>query len=270
MWQKLNPVGVEVLENTRNHLHKALQLVSAAARSYLPDSRDDGEAVLDWDGGSGAFVSKPFGPDMQLRASLDIRRFILSLWDQQGNKEHLVLSGMTYPLAFGWLQVKLDKMGLDADRFNDIAPYDIVDYGFSHAKDLTISELAAEEYYKYYCNAFGLLNELKLEFGSSDTAGCWPQHMDVVLKVRSPGHHWYKIGFSPGDLDYLEPYCFVKIERKQKAPGGGHEVSHAIWHSKRWTGLVLLLHHFMQPDPEHERIGARSFFIEAIDELDRI
>jgi hypothetical protein len=270
MWYKLNPVGVDVLENTRNHLHKALQLVSAAARSYHPASRDDRDAVLGWDKERGAFVSKAFGPAKQFHTSLDIRKFIISLWDDKGNTEHLVLSGMSYPLAFGWMQVKLDKMGLNADQFNDIAPYDLVDYGFSHARDLTISEKAAEEYYKYYSNAFTLLHDLGQQYGTSDGVACWPERMDVAVKIKSPGHHWYRIGFSPGDQDYLEPYCYVRIERKHTARGDDHDVSQAIWHNKRWTGLVLLLHHFIQPEPEHERARAKSFFEESIRQLDRI
>ena len=145
MWLKLQRVDINSLENTRIQLHKSMQLLSAAARSYLPSSKRDEHARLFWDRDHNLLRTKNFGPTKDTNVSLDPEQYILTIENKKIGKEHLVLSGMTYPLAYGWLRVKLEKFGLNPDIFHDQAPYQLTEYGFDHNKELNIQENAAEQ-----------------------------------------------------------------------------------------------------------------------------
>ena len=183
MWQKLNPTGIDLLENTRIHIHKVLQLVSAASRCYLPSSNSDDNATLQWDSENSAFQSYPFGKGKSLQVSFDIKKFVLTISKKNGGREHLVLSGMTYPLSFGWLQVKLDKFGMDSELFTDAAPYDLTNYGFDPSRELSIPEEGAEEYAKYFSNAWEYLRRFSKTFEVKDAIRFHPEHMDVFVRL---------------------------------------------------------------------------------------
>jgi hypothetical protein len=270
MWQKLNPTGIDTLENTRIHIHKVVQLVSAAARCYLPVAGDDQNALLSWVAANNALSSMPFGPGKNFQVSLDIKKFVLTISKKHEAREHLVLSGMTYPLAFGWLQVKLDKMGLDSEMFTDATPYSMTNYGFDHSKELGISEKGAEEYAKYFSNAWDYLGDMAGQFEVQGNRYCWPEHMELAINVLSGKKKTYKVGFSPGDENYIEPYCFVSTGKKTKVKNGIPEIPSAIWHNKDWNGYVLLISKIYHTEPERERSNIDDFIKEAISGLDHV
>ncbi len=264
MWQKLNPTGIDTLENTRIHIHKVLQLVSAAARCYLPVSKNDVNATLQWDPQNGVFHSKPFGQRKNLQVSFDIKKFVLTISNKNGDREHLVLSGMTYPLSFGWLQVKLDKFGMDSELFTDAAPYDLTNYGFDPSKELSISDEGAEEYAKYFSNAWEYLAKRSKEFEVKEPVSFNPEHMDVFIKLNAPNQRTFKIGFSPGDENYIEPYCFVSMEKIYQVHNDTPDVPSAIWHNKNWTGFVLLISNIYHVEPEKEQSRVDDFIGESL------
>ena len=107
MWQKLNRIDTIELARARIQLQNAIQLVSAGPRSYL-NSKDGNSGLLQWNQGKRLLESMPFGTDEKVSLALDIEQFVLSVYGKDDHIEHLVLSGITYPMAFGWLKVKLD------------------------------------------------------------------------------------------------------------------------------------------------------------------
>ncbi len=261
MWQKINAIGVEELESTRIHLHKALQLLSSAARSYLPYSRTDEHKFLKWDAGAHTFLSKPFGKDHQIHVSLDIYQFILSINRQDGTKEHLVLSGMTYPLAFGWLQVKLDKFGLDPVQFTDHAPYEIKDYRFDKDQELNIQEPAAEEFCKYFDNADYFFESFLRKHGLSSRILCDPQSFNLFIPVNHPETgKKIEIGFCPGDENYIEPYFYLKLRHNIQSTSGLPELASGLWHNKGWSGALILFSDISNVEMEKEYANVRDFF----------
>jgi len=258
MWQKLNPVGIDDLENTRIHLHKAVQLVAAAARSYLSEHKDDQNALLEWVPKDKIIQSKPFGEEKDIYVSLDLEKFILSIRKAKKMKEHLVLSGMTYPLAFGWLQVKLDKFGLDAEQFDDQAPYKLTNYGFDHSKELQIHQKSADELTKHFSNAFDLFSEVKLENVKKSRISMRARTFDMGLELH--GDTRMRIGFSPGDENYIEPYFYLARLDKMKPPDSLPDLNDGLWNNKDWFGALILTSDYMNLDPEKERSNVVHFF----------
>jgi hypothetical protein len=258
MWQKINPVGVEELESTRIHLHKALQLISGAPRSYLPFNKNDQNKFLTWDCEEHSFISKSFD---SIKLSLDIRNFVLSILKSDGTKAHLVLSGMTYPLAFGWMQVKLDKLGLDPVQFTDKAPYVIKNYGFDQNQELNIGERATIELCKYFDNANSYLNTYDL----NSTVLCDPQYFDLFITIKHPDTgKSIKIGFCPGDENYIEPYYFLKLNSTIQSTAGLPELQTGLWHNIGWSGAVILYSEITNIEPEKEIATTSDFFKNAL------
>ncbi len=261
MWQKINAIGVDELENTRIHLHKTLQLLSSAARSYLPYSRTDENRYLKWKTGEHIFVSRPFGENFQIQISLDIHRFILSINKKDGTREHLVLSGMTYPLAFGWLQVKLDKFGLDPVQFTDHAPYEIKDYRFEKDQELNISEAAAEEFCKYFDNAQHYFEYFLEKHHLSSTIICDPASFNLFINIKHPETgKKIELGFCPGDENYIEPYFYLKLEHSIQSTSGLPELPKGLWHNRGWSGALILFSDITNIEVEREYANVKDFF----------
>jgi len=271
MWQKINPVGVEELENTRIHLHKALQLVGSASRSYLPFNKGDNHKYLIWKPDKHMFISKPFGHDKAFCLSLDINQYVLSIIEKDGAIEHLVLSGMTYQLAFGWIQVKLDKFGLDPVLFSDQAPYEIKDYGFDSNKELHIYEHASEEICKYFNNASSYFEFFLNNYELKSPVLCDPQSFNLFVSIKLPEtSKKIQIGFCPGDENYIEPYYYIKLSQNIKSTSGLPELSRGLWHNKGWSGALILYSDITNIETEKEFAITRDFFEEALKAINDI
>jgi hypothetical protein len=260
MWQKINPVGIDELENTRIHLHKALQLVSAAARSFLPDSDDDQNAKLQWVPKNKIFRSKSFGDQKDIFVLLDPEKFIITIQKGNKSKEHLVLSGMTYPLAFGWLQVKLDKFGLDSEQFSDETPYELTNYGFEPSKELQINQRAADELTKHFSNAYELFVDTLGQEIKTGEIFIRPQNFDLVLEISNADPSIpSRIGFSPGDENYIEPYFYLAVNPGIKIPDSPPDLEKGLWNKKDWTGILILSSDYINLEPEREKQNVIDF-----------
>lgn len=264
MWQKLNPVGIDDLEGTRIHLHKALQLVSAAARSYLPEAADDRNARIHWISNEKSFRSKSFGDKKNIFVTLDPERFILTIQKSTREIEHLVLSGMTYPLAFGWLQVKLDKFGLDSENFHDQKPYDITNYGFDHSKELQIHQNSADELTKHFDNAYELISNLSISSFIKSDVFVRPKAFDMIMDVKDKemGKN-LRVGFSPGDENYIEPYFYIAVLSNIRARGALPDLEKGLWNNKDWFGALIMSSDYMNLEPEREQRHVLDFFTNA-------
>ena len=125
MWQKLKRIDVFDLKEARTQLINASQLVSAAPRSFTVDSNKNHIDWLLWDENKFTLESIEFGSAEKIRVALDIEQFILSIYGQGDHIEHLVLSGITYPMAYGWMRIKLDSLQLDGGQYYDTTSYTI-------------------------------------------------------------------------------------------------------------------------------------------------
>jgi hypothetical protein len=264
MWQKINPVKLEVFENTRIQIHNSMQLVSAAARAYLPSMPGDEQAQLHWDSTNNYLESKTFGPEKNIHVSLDILKFILSVRKNSSLAEHLVLSGMSYPLAFGWLQVKLEKLGLDPEIFHDRSPYHLQNYGFNHSKELSVDDAAAEELSKYLSNASFVLSKVRKNYQQSGPLRVRPQQFDLSFELPIDSRvQGLVFGFCPGDESFIEPYYFIAFSSGTIQPELLPELPRGFWYSGDWTGAVLMTGDISSVDTERELAQVRTFFDDA-------
>lgn len=259
MWQKLNRIDIYELERVRVQLINAIQLVSAAPRSYIKNSNDNRKDWLIWDIETGSIVSKEFGTQEKIRIKLNIEQFILSLCGFKDHIEHLALSGITYPMAFAWMKIKLETFHLNGEAFNDDSTYSIA-HSLSVNDEMRVTNQGVfKDLAAYISNAYYSFIQLKNELEIKGNISINPENMNLVLMPEGQEVK-FSFGFSPGDNVYLEPYFYIQLEKVTDKILHQLAKTIGIWNNKNWYGLVFLTSEFITLDSEHEKIRVMDFF----------
>lgn len=259
MWQKLNQIDIYDLEMARIQLVNAIQLVSAAPRSYLKNSKDNRKDWLMWDVGINSMICKEFGTKEKIRVALDIEQFVLSLFGKKDHIEHLVLSGITYPMAFGWMKIKLDSFHLKGETYNDESTYSI-DHALGVNDEMNVTnQIVFNDLTIYFSNAYNLFIQLKNELNIHGEMVVNPKNMNLVLIPEKDGQK-FNFGFSPGDQDYPEPYFYIQLNKANESIINKLKETNEIRNTKNWNGLVFLASEFLTLDPDDEKKRVLNFF----------
>ncbi len=254
MWQKLNRLDIVNLEKARVQIINVLQLVAAPLRSFIDNSRNKFLDWPEWDQESSSFVSNKFGKNQEITVSLDVEKFILSINGADQKKEHLVLSGMTYPMAYGWMKIKLETFQLDGSLFDDKAPYKLENYLKPEA------EISSEDQFTYnqiainYSNAAFLLNSLIKELKTNGKILIDPSNANMVLLASSDSLP--RMGFSLGNKSFPEPYYFIGINDKSNTE---IEDFDGIWNGAL-SEIVIMASDFLNQNQDLEFQKVRDFF----------
>jgi hypothetical protein len=258
MWQKLNRIDTIELAKARVQLQNAIQLVSAGPRSYLNSKISNNELLL-WNQRKNRLESLPFGSVEKVCLALDIEQFVLSIYGNGDHIEHLVLSGITYPMAFGWLKVKLETFSLNADVYNDKTSYTIEHpMGIDDALEVTNQKVFAD-IVVYFANSYMLLMKLNESLGLHGKIAIDPASLDMVLSPED-SKSTLKLGFSPGSIDYPEPHYYIQLlESNTDIEADATDVI-GIWNHKNWKGLVYAESEYLNLDPEIEYSRISDFF----------
>lgn len=259
MWQKLNRIDTFELEKARIQLVNAVQLVSAAPRCYSKSRGQLEKDWLIWNPNNASMESVVFGSKEKVKLSLDIDQFVLSIFGSKSHIEHLVLSGITYPMAFGWLKIKLESFSLDPDLYDDCTSYSI-ERALNTDEELNVTnQHVYSDLVMYYSNAYQVLLQLADDMKLHGKIRINPKTLNLELGPNGKSDN-FCFGFSPGDKSFPEPYFYILIENVND------EILHqvprtiGIWNSKDWTGLVLLASDFLTLNPEQEMGQVEDFF----------
>ena len=259
MWQKLNRLDTIELEKARIQILNAVQLVSAVPRSYLPSKKGEHQDWLTWNSKSSAIESKQLKGTEPVKVSLDLEQFVLSVHGSNQHIEHLVLSGLTYPMAFGWMKIKLDSFNLDSDEFSDDTGYRLErvlgpDEEINVTNQQVFSSIAI-----YYSNASEVLAQLSSELNLNPVLNIMPSTLNLQASQVEKSHG-FSIGFSPGDKSYPDPYFYIRIDDTNENLMNKISRSVGIWNTKDWHGLVFLASDFLTLEPEDEKNKVIDFF----------
>ena len=260
MWQKLKRIDVLELEAARTQLINASQLVSAAPRSFMNSSRKSHNDWLLWDEKTYSMTSIEFGIKEKVKVNLDLEQFVLSIFGQGDHIEHLVISGITYPMAFGWMKIKLDSFQVSGEQYYDNSSYTIANPLGPDDEMYVTSQQVFHELTLYFSNAYVALKKVQKALKIHGTISINPANLKMFLHSdkRNPT---YSIGFSPGDQDYPEPYFFIQLEKKDIELKDGETENIGIWNNKDWTGLVYGSGEFLTTDPDLELGRVMDFFV---------
>jgi hypothetical protein len=257
MWQKLNRLDSYELEKARVQLINAIQLVSAVPCSYA--KTDASQALLKWNNESLCIESCDINAQNPLKISLDIQQLVLSIHGENNHIEHLVLSGITYPMAFGWMKIKLDSFEIDSDLFDDSNDYSLERILGPNEELNVTNQHVFNELSIYYANAHYLLTQIKDNLEIEFDIYAEPAKLSLCLPLKSDSED-YILRFTPGDKNFLEPYFAVQVPESGNDNLKNFIPPIGFWNNKDWTGMVLLTGDFLSLDPEKEREKVYDFF----------
>jgi hypothetical protein len=239
---------VKALDGARDMAHKAVQLVTKAARANLEAAPDDSHSNLGWIDDLGALVSQPLaGNNGNLYVGLNLSRLSLMIISGDEPGPSLDLAGVSDVDASEWLDRKLALAGLRPALFSSL-PYDLP----ASAAGIEVYSTDGLEDALTALSAWFSLADAKLsEFATSQAdlspgpspVRCWPHHFDIATYVgleesdaeiaRGIG-----VGMSPGDESYSQPYFYINPWPHLDAadlpdlPPPGH------WHTQGYVGAV--------------------------------
>jgi hypothetical protein len=257
MWQKLNQLDIVKLERARIQLTNIIQLVSAAPVSYNPEVENVRMGWLKWDKETSSLRSEYFGENAEIYLTLDIERFILSIIGPNNQKEHLVLSGMTYPMAYGWLKIKLGMFGLDGDLLNDNTTY-VLEHYLKPGEEIDANdERIYENMPIYYSNAYFLLDQLRATVDNKARILVDPSTSNLVLLATTT--HISGLGFSFGTRPFPEPYFYVQFADRFSDEMLELKDFEGLWDSKN-NKMVLMASDFLTHNHDLEYQRVMDFF----------
>ncbi len=200
------------LSDTRNQLHWAAQLLSAAADATLEKAADDSHSNLGWDADKQQMVGRG-------GCSIAVADFLLI-----SGSESFSLSEQTLADAGNWLGDVLESKIVFRDY--EMPPH-AVQTGAAFNPD--------SSHLKSICSWLSIAENAMADFPG---IRIWPHHFDMgfwisgEIEGRSIGG-----GFSLGDSHYNQPYFYINpygVERPSQLP----ELSFGHW-TENWFGAVL-------------------------------
>ena len=266
MWKPLSFSDWESIAHTRKQFHQAIQNVAAVGRQFLPYSKTDQNATLEWVNDYNRLACKWVKAGKTFRSSISFDEFEVLLEDE--NVDTIAsrsLEGKTQAQVMVWLETEIAKLGLDIASLDLNFPYKIPAYNTAKGKPFSIqNDQSGPELGKYYHNAHYIFNIIK---PAKCEINCWPHHFDMAYRItlletddpeNSPQ---INVGFSPGDENISVPYFYVYswpyiTEPEKFNPERGN------WNTDNWIGQVLPVSELLAE--KNQKQACISFFNEAI------
>lgn len=232
----------------RDLTHKAVQLVTKAARANLAPASDDSHSNLGWDRERGAFVSQPMaGKHGTHFVGFAVSDFELTIVRDGQEIATRRLVGDTDADAADWLDAQLVNTGLEPTASTTL-PYDLpasVERIGTYTFDGVAEELGVLA--SWYMLADRVLSDFAAKNGELNPGPspvrCWPHHFDIATYVGLEKGDFETargigIGMSPGDESYGEPYFYINPwpqlgpDGLPSLPAPGH------WHRDGFVGAI--------------------------------
>ena len=207
------------LSNARAIAHKAIQLVTKAARANLPAKPDDSHSNLGWDGEAKQFLSHPLaGADDLHRVALSLSPLSLCLVRGTELSAKLPLNDFSEVDALQWLDTRLAAAGLNKAS-NVTLPYElppeitVIDTYRPTTEAARLDALSA-----WFDFAYLLLSRFATDKTDKtimpSPVRCWPHHFDIAtyISLETGDPETAKgigVGMSPGDESYDQPYFYI-------------------------------------------------------------
>ena len=236
------------LNTARDLAHKAVQLVTKAARANLTPAPDDSHSNLGWDRKRGAFLSQPImDKNGTTFIGFAISGFELIVIRDGHEIATRNLAGVADADASGWLDTQLTDIGLEPTGSTTL-PYDLP--ASAGRIDIYTVDGVAEDLAvlaSWYMLADEVLTasaeKLTHLHPGPSAVRCWPHHFDIATYVSLEEGDFETargigVGMSPGDGTYGEPYFYVNPwphlspDTLPQLPAPGH------WHTQDFVGAI--------------------------------
>ena len=236
------------LSEARAVAHRAVQLVTAAARANLEPAADDSHSNLGWDQTSRQFVSQPLpGQDGDHFVGLTLAPLRLNVIESDRSQASCDLQGLALSDAFRWLDEHLTDRGLSpasGARIPYGLPPEVEAISGFHADNV-------DDHMECLAGWFDLAAAHLEQFAASHSdlspgpgpVRCWPHHFDIATYVQLETGDFESargvgVGLSPGDESYKQPYFYINPwphldpSDLPDLPPPGH------WHMEGFVGAI--------------------------------
>jgi hypothetical protein len=247
-WRHLSEVDPHRMTEARLQAHYAAQWLARAARAYAPEQPQDAHTNLGWDNQLGGLVTHVLKNGE--RIGLQIEGLTLAIMNRYGARSTraFVLSGHTDAEARAWLGGEMSRDGLDATALDAPSPYEIPSHAIAKgARYLTrgLGETLAQLSH-WYANADAMLSLMRQDMIARKLAPppvrCWPHHFDLDTLLTfgaGKGARTMRVGFSPGDNYYNQPYFYVSLWPPPDVTTLPRLPAIAHWHTTDFTGAIV-------------------------------
>jgi hypothetical protein len=271
-WSGIGSVSPGALHEAALELHRAVQLIASAGRTFVEPRADHSHMAMAWDEPRHSFVGAPFAGAYPFRVALRPMDLTLQLLDRTDQPlGSLPLAGHAGDEAYSWLSLGLATyMGGPPPVLTrpdyDMPPHPVAaGEPFSGAREAERAALAA-----LYGGAAGLLSELAGARTDASAVVCWPHHFEIATLIRLDGEpaaedaRTIGVGMAPfgagssGWYWYVTPWPYPEASSLPAldAPGA--------WHVEGWTGAELGGDEVVATPPSERRQLVRDFIDRAI------
>ncbi|MEM7549115.1 MAG: DUF5996 family protein [Bacteroidota bacterium] len=260
MLKDISQIPLKGIEETKNTLHQAVQLIALVARHIRPRVEDDHYANLNWSPDRSAMLGNILELEgHNYRAGMQLSTLKIFILKDNNEVDHFSLIGKTYEEAFEILKEKWSRAGFDTGRFELELPYEIPTYPETDGVTFKIDNpKAAEIIIKCFDTTQTLLEKFKKQHEHVDQIKCWPHHFDLATLKTFPKK--YKdasigIGFSPGDESIKEPYFYVNCWPYPNSDSlEVKKLNYGSWNLERWVGTTLTYTQILKANNQQKAI----------------
>ena len=246
------------LVGARAIAHKAVQLLTRAARANLKSSPDDSHSNLGWDGSSKRFPSQPIPVDGGvMMIGLSLCPMHLDVVRNTETTTKFDMDRRSFEDTLDWLDGQLTEAGLKPASKASL-PYELpdavtrVDRFLPNTAASHLATLQAWFDLAQTVQSGFVKNHADVKPGPSPVR-CWPHHFDIATYVQleagsAETARGIGVGMSPGDESYRQPYFYVNpwphldAADLPDAPDPGH------WHTNGYVGAVATAEQILSLD----------------------
>lgn len=272
-WRELGEPRPETLVGPRLQLHRAAQIVSAFAHTYVEKTADDSHTSLEWLAPLGVLAGRPNAVAPAVRLALEPAALDVLVLDAGGEElRRFELDGLTIDAAYDRVEASLHDLFGAGRAKSLVRPVLELPPGrgagrepFGHRPAAAFAELA-----RWYADADLLLERVAGAIPGASEIRCWPHHFDIAFVVpveRGAGAEAGSIGvgMTPGDDSYAVPYWYVTPYPYPEPPPQPDLAGGGVWQVEDFYGAVLPADRLVrarQPAAQFEQ--AESFLLGAI------
>ena len=235
------------LAPTRAVVHKAVQLLTTAARANLNPLPDGSHSSLEWSPEKEVFLTHPLPvKDGVCQVGLSPTAMMLVFICSDGQSRQLSLAGRRYSEALAWLDLQLEDEGLFPATDTRL-PYALPDDVAGIETFPAAASLDLDAFIAWYDLAVGAMEPLVRRQNGIDPGPspirCWPHHFDIATYVAlDPGNpetaRGIGVGLSPGDDSYNQPYFYVSPWPQPDPATLPPAIAPGHWHTEGFVGAV--------------------------------
>lgn len=241
-WQRVGAFPAIALERARRQEHAALQPLVQVTRGYVTARADDSNNSFSWSSRLNALLTGEItAGTLPFRLGLRLSTLtILAVGRDSIELGSAALHGKSIAQERTWLGFRLAEAGIDWAVLEKPLHYQIAASEFLEGSPFEAAD-ELSEFARYYANAALVLNGVAEALPGASPVRCWPQHFDMaILQPFENGQRSLRVGLSPGDASYGQPYFFVKPSVAAPAAKLPTLRCGGEWHHGDWTGAVLI------------------------------